>query len=117
MSAQTLFDKALAVGRPPNVRKLFPHSRALLVSGKVIDLALRQKGNAMTIAANGRNYQVIRGALQAAQRANAALIVEIAKSESTYCPVNYWNIARLVDGACNERWFTFLGAVHADQPG
>ena len=117
MSAQTLFEKALAVGRPPNVRKLFPHSRALLVSGKVIDLALRQKGNAMTIAANGRNYQVIRGALQAAQRANAALIVEIAKSESTYCPVNYWNIARLVDGACNELGITIPVAVHADHYG
>ena len=117
MSAQTLFEKALAVGRPPNVSKLFPHSRALLVSGKVIDLALRQKGNAMTIAANGRNYQVIRGALQAAQRANAALIVEIAKSESTYCPVNYWNIARLVDGACNELNITIPVAVHADHYG
>ena len=33
------------------------------------------------IAANGRSYFAIRGALLAAQRANAAIIVEIAKSE------------------------------------
>ena len=102
MATQTLFDKALTIGRPPTIRKLFPNSRALLVSGKVIDLALRKKGKAMTIAANGRNFLVIRGALQAAQRANAAIIIEIAKSEGTYCPVNFWNIARLVDAACNE---------------
>jgi fructose-bisphosphate aldolase class II len=117
MSAQTLFDRALEIGRPPTVRKLFPHSRALVVSGKVVDLALRRKGKAMTMAANGRNYMVIRGALRAAQRANAALIIEIAKSESSYCPVNFWNIARLVDGACNELNITIPVAVHADHYG
>lgn len=117
MSSQTLFDKALAVGRPPNVRELFPHSRALLVSGKIIDRALLAKGKAITMAANGRSCFVIRGALQAAQRANAALIIEIAKSESTYCPVNFYNIARLVDGACNELGITIPVAVHADHYG
>ncbi|MBE0583855.1 MAG: class II fructose-bisphosphate aldolase [Desulfofustis sp.] len=117
MTAHTLFEKALAVGRPPTIKKLFPHSRALLVSGKVIDQALRRKGKAMTMAANGRNYLVIKGALQAAQRANAALIIEIAKSESTYCPVNFWNIARMVDAACNEMNITIPVAVHADHYG
>ena len=72
----TDFDKALAVGRPPNIVKLFPNSRALLVSGKVVDRAMLAKGQAMTIAANGRSHLVIRGALQAAQRANAAIIIE-----------------------------------------
>ncbi len=55
------FEKALEIGRPPNVVKLFPNSRALLVSGKVIDRAMIAKGKAMTIAANGRNHFVIRG--------------------------------------------------------
>ena len=117
MGSTTLFDRALEVGRPPNVRRLFPHSRALLVSGKVINRALRKKTRAMTIAANGRNYFVIQGALLAAQRANAALIVEIAKSESGYCPVNFWNIARLVDAACNQLEITIPVAVHADHYG
>ena len=74
------FEKALSVGRPPNIVKLFPNSRALIVSGKAVDRAMVARGGAMTIAANGRNQFVIRGALKAAQRANAAIIVEIAKS-------------------------------------
>ena len=69
------FEKALEVGRPPNIVRLFPNSRALIVSGKVIDRAMIQKGKAMTIAANGRNHFVIRGALRAAQRANSAIII------------------------------------------
>lgn len=114
------FQKALAVGRPPNVVALFPNSRALIVSGKVIDRALAAKGRAMTIAANGRNIFVIRGVLQAAQRARAAVIIEIARSEGgakAYCAVNYWNIARQVDALCNELGITVPVAIHADHYG
>ena len=114
------FGKALQVGRPPNVVKLFPNSRALLVSGKFIDRAMLAKGHAMTIAANGRSHLVIRGALQAAQRANAAIIIEIARSEGgakAYCPVNYWNMARQVDALCNEMGITVPVAIHADHYG
>jgi len=111
------YEKVLEIGRPPTIQKLFPQSRGLLVSGKVIDRALRKKTKAMTIAANGRSYFVLRGALQAAQRANAAIIVEIAKSESTYCAVNFWNIARQVDALCNELGITIPVAIHADHYG
>jgi len=114
------FEKALAVGRPPNIRSLFPNSRALIVSGKVIDRAMLAKGEAMTIAANGRNHLVIRGALMAAQRAHAAIIIEIARSEggaNAYCPVNYWNMARQVDALCNELAITVPVAIHADHYG
>ncbi len=114
------FLKALEVGRPPNVAKLFPHSKALLVSGKVIDRAMLSKGKAMTIAANGRSSFVLRGALKAAQRANAAIIIEIAKSEGgvkAYCAVNFWNMARQVDAACNELGITIPVAIHADHYG
>jgi len=114
------FEKALAVGRPPNIVGLFPNSQALIVSGKVIDRALLAKGKAMTIAANGRNHFVIRGALRAAQRANAAIIVEIAKSEGgagAYCAVNFWNLARQVAAVCNELGITVPIAIHADHYG
>lgn len=114
------FIKAVEIGRPPNVTKLFPNSKALLVSGKVIDRAMMAKGHALALAANGRNHFVIRGVLNAAQRANAAVIIEIAKSEggrSSYCPVNYWNIARQVDAVCNELGITVPVAVHADHYG
>lgn len=114
------FEKALEVGRPPNVKQLFPHSNALIVSGKVIDRAMLAKGKAIAIAANGRSNFVIKGALKAAQRANAALIVEIARSEGgakAYCAVSLWNIARQVDQACNELGITVPVAVHADHYG
>ncbi len=114
------FEKALKIGRPPNVVRLFPNSKALIVSGKVIDRGLTAKGNAMTMAANGRNQSVIRGALKAAQRANSAIIIEIARSEGgadAYCPVNYWNMARIVDAVCNELGITIPVAIHADHYG
>ncbi len=114
------YTRALEIGRPPNVATLFPGSRALLVSGKVIDRAMIAKGRAMAIAANARNSFVARGALRAAQRANAALIIEIAKSEGgadAYCDVSLWNMARLVDSICNELGITVPVAIHADHYG
>ena len=78
------------------------------------------KGKAMTIAANGRSSIVIRGALQAAQRANAAIIIEIAKSEggaSSYCAITFWNMAAQVDQICNELGITVPVAIHADHYG
>lgn len=114
------FEKAIQVGRPPNIARLFPNSKALIVSGKVIDRAMKAKGNAIAMAANGRNYFIIRGVLLAAQKANAAVIIEIAKSEGgakAYCAVNYWNMARIVDSLCNELGITVPVAIHADHYG
>jgi len=114
------FKKALEIGRPPNIKRLFPNSRALIVSGKAVDRAMIAKGKSIAMAANGRNQFVIRGALMAAQRANAPVIIEIAKSEGgtkAYCPVNYWNMAMLVDTICNELGITIPVAIHADHYG
>jgi fructose-bisphosphate aldolase, class II len=119
MSYTTDFEKALQF-RPPTIRHLFPNSKALIVSGKVIDRAMIAKGHAIAMAANGRNYFVVRGALMAAQRANAALIIEIAKSEGGqkgYCAVTFWNMARIVDALCNELGITVPVAIHADHYG
>jgi len=114
------FEKALEIGRPPDIVRLFPNSKALIVSGKFIDRAMLAKGRSIAMAANGRNYFVIKGALQAAQRANSAIIIEIAKSEggaNAYCAINYWNIARHVDALCNELGITVPVAIHADHYG
>ncbi len=116
-SEKDRFERALAVGRPPNVVRRFPNSRALIVSGKAVDRALLAKGRGMAIAANARNRFVIYGALRAAQRANAPLIIEIAKSEggaNAYCAVNLWNMATFVDAAANELGVTVPIAVHSD---
>ncbi len=120
MVSSSDFEKAIQMGRPPNVTRLFPNSRALIVSGKFIDRAMAEKGQAIAMAANGRNRLVIRGALQAAQRANACIIIEIARSEGgadAYCAVNYWNIAMQVDAICNELDIQIPVAIHADHYG
>jgi fructose-bisphosphate aldolase class II len=114
------FKKALEIGRPPNIKRLFPNSKALIVSGKVVDRAMIAKERAISMAGNGRNQFVIRGVLQAAQRANTPVIIEIAKSEGgtkAYCAVNYWNMAMLVDTICNELGITIPVAIHADHYG
>jgi fructose-bisphosphate aldolase, class II len=113
------FEKALEF-RPPTIRQLFPNSKALIVSGKAVDRAMRAKGKSIAMAANGRNFFVIRGALRAAQRARAALIIETAKSEGGqkgYCAVTFWNMARIVDALCNELGITVPVAIHADHYG
>ena len=114
------FEKAIKIGRPPNVVKRFPNSKGLIVSGKFIDRAMTRKGKAIAMAANGRSSLIIRGALKAAQKANAAIIIEIAKSEggaNAYCAVNYWNLATQVDACCNEYGITVPVAIHADHYG
>lgn len=111
------FETALDYGRPPNIKKLFPNSKALIVSGKYIDRAMLKKGRCMTIAANARSSFVLRGALAAAQRANTAIIIEIARSEggtNAYCPVSLWNMARQTDAIMNELGITIPVAIHAD---
>jgi len=48
------------------------------------------------------------------------VIIEIAKSEGgqkSYCAVNYWNMARIVDAICNELGITIPVAIHADHYG
>jgi fructose-bisphosphate aldolase class II len=114
------FLKAVEIGRPDTIVKLFPNSKALIVSGKVIDRAMLAKGKAIAMAANGRSTFIIRGVLKAAQRANAAVIIEIAKSEGgakAYCAINYWNMALHVDAMCNEMGITVPVAIHADHYG
>ena len=117
MGKDAEFAKLIQIGRPPNITRRFPHSQALIVSGKVVDQALVKKGKAMTIAANGRNSFIIRGALMAAQRADATLLIEIARSEANYCPTSFYNLALQVDSIANEMGITIPVAVHADHYG
>ncbi len=114
------FETALDFGRPPNIKKLFPNSKALIVSGKYIDQAMQKKDNCMTIAANARSSFVLRGTLAAAQRANAAVIIEIARSEggtNAYCPISLWKMAQQTDAIMNELGITIPVAIHADHFG
>jgi len=72
------------------------------------------------MAANGRNFFVIRGALAGRPEGQRPVIIEIAKSEGgqkAYCAVNYWKHARIVDALCNEMGITIPVAIHADHYG
>jgi fructose/tagatose bisphosphate aldolase len=104
--------------RPDTIKKLFPDSKALIVSGKVISEAMLRKEKAgtkcITIAGNGRNPWVLEGVLRAGEKTNSAVIVEIAKSESNYCPVTMKNIATHVDQIINKHNLKVVVAVHAD---
>jgi fructose-bisphosphate aldolase class II len=114
------FEKTLEIGRPPNIKKLFPNSKALIVSGKYIDRGMLAKEKCMTIAANGRSSFVIKGSLLAAQKANAGIIIEIARSEGgkgAYCATSLWNIAQQTDAYMNELGITIPVAIHADHFG
>jgi len=113
------FHKALEVGRPPNIVKLFPNSKALIVSGKVIRPGHDRKGGAMTMAANGRNNFIIRGACwpPKSQRLHHHRDRRSEGGAKAYCPTNYWNMALQIDAACNELGITVPVAVHADHYG
>ncbi len=116
----TEFETVLDYGRPPSIKALFPNSKALIVSGKYVDQAMLKKGKCMTIAANARNSFVIKGVLKAAQKADAAVIIEIARSEggaNAYCPVSLWSMARQTDAYMNEMGITIPVAIHADHYG
>jgi len=77
--------------RPLNVQANFGTEPMGLVSGRDI-LAANKKANSIVLAANARHPLVIKAVLQAAKKKNAAVLIELAKSESTYCGANYENI-------------------------
>ena len=77
--------------RPINVQARFGDSEMGLVSGRDIAAAAK-RANFITLAANARHPLVIKAVLMAAKKKNAAVLVELAKSESSYCGANYDNI-------------------------
>ena len=77
--------------RPLNVRARFGNEPLGLVSGRDIASAMNEAG-AIALAANARNALVIKGVLKAAKKLDAAVLLELAKSESTYCGATYENI-------------------------
>jgi fructose-bisphosphate aldolase class II len=77
--------------RPLNVQANFGTEPMGLVSGRDI-IAANKKANSIVLAANARHPLVIKAVLQAAKKKNAAVLIELAKSEATYCGSNYENI-------------------------
>lgn len=77
--------------RPLNVQTRFGNEELGLVSGRDIVEAGREV-NAIVLAANARHPLVIKALLQAAKNKHAAVLIELAKSEATYCGATYDNI-------------------------
>ena len=77
--------------RPLNVQARFGDSEMGLVSGRDIAEAAK-RNDFIVLAANARHPIVAKGVLRAAKNKNAAVLIELAKSESTYCGATYDNL-------------------------
>ena len=80
--------------RPLNVQAVFGGEPVALVSGRDIAAAARRTGS-IVLAANVRNPLTIKGVLMAARDLNAFVLLELAKSESTYCGCTFENVPQL----------------------
>ena len=83
--------KELLKKRPLNVQARFGSESMGRVSGRDI-VAAAKEVDSIVLAANARHPLVIKAVLKAAKKKNAAVLIELAKSESTYCGANYDNI-------------------------
>ncbi|NLI96324.1 MAG: class II fructose-bisphosphate aldolase [Synergistaceae bacterium] len=77
--------------RPLNVQALYGEEPVGLVSGRDVAEAAKKIG-AIVLAANVRNPLTIKGLLRAAKKTNSVVLLELAKSESTYCGCNFDNV-------------------------
>lgn len=77
--------------RPLNVQARFGNEAMGLVSGRDI-IAANKEVDSIVLAANARHPLVIKAVLRAAKKKNAAVLIELAKSENGYCGATYDNI-------------------------
>ena len=76
--------KEMLERRPLNVKVLWGNEQVGLVSGRDVYAACKELG-CVVLAANCRNPLTAKGVLRAAKKLNAAVVLEIAKSEAAYC--------------------------------
>ncbi|GAB6280438.1 MAG: class II fructose-bisphosphate aldolase [Thermovirga sp.] len=77
--------------RPLNVQSAFGNEPVALVSGRDLAAAARASG-CIVLSANVRNPLTIKGVLRAAREMDAAVMLELAKSEATYCGCTFDNV-------------------------
>ena len=102
--------------RPLNVQALWGTEDLGLVSGRDVVVAARES-ESIILAANARSPLTVKGVFKAAKACNAAVYIEIAKSEDSYC---YGSFASLPDYAA--RYSAELGhgiifGLHVDHYG
>ncbi|MDR1133830.1 MAG: class II fructose-bisphosphate aldolase [Synergistaceae bacterium] len=105
--------KQLLARRPLNVQAKFGGTELGLVSGRDIATAAKETGT-IVLAGNARNALVIKGLLKAAKELDAPVLIELAKSESTYCGATYDNIPEFALKYSEELGHGVVFGLHVD---
>lgn len=105
--------KDMLARRPLNVQARFGDEGVGLVSGRDIAAAAKETST-IVLAGNARNALVIKGLLKAAKELDAPVLIELAKSESTYCGATYDNIPDYALKYSKELGHGAIFALHVD---
>lgn len=99
--------------RPLNVQSAFGSEPLALVSGRDIAAAARASGS-IVLAANVRNPLTIKGILKAAKELDAVVMLELAKSEATYCGCTFENVPGFAARFSSELGGGVVFGLHVD---
>ena len=113
MNTESAGYRELLSKRPLNVQAVYSSEPAALVSGRDIAAAAKRRG-AIVLAANIRNPLTIMGVLRAAREKNAAVLLELAKSESTYCGCTFDNAPDMAVRFSAEMGHGVVFGMHVD---
>ncbi|MEA3284521.1 MAG: class II fructose-bisphosphate aldolase [Synergistota bacterium] len=102
--------------RPLNVRARWGSEDVALVSGRDVFGAMKHKG-AIALAANARHPLTVKGILKAAKKLDAAVVIEIAKSETNYCGSNFDSLPEAAVRYSSEIGHGAVFALHVDHYG
>jgi fructose/tagatose bisphosphate aldolase len=108
--------KEMLLRRPLNVKTLWGNERVGLVSGRDIYAACKELG-CVVLAANCRNPLTAKGVLRAAKKLDAAVVLEVAKSETSYCFGNFENLPTYATKYSKELGDGVIFAMHVDHYG
>jgi fructose/tagatose bisphosphate aldolase len=108
--------KEMLERRPLNVKTLWGNEKVGLVSGRDVYAACRELG-CVALAANCRSPLTAKGVLRAAKKLNAAVVLEIAKSETGYCLGNFENLPAYAAQYSKELGDGVIFAMHVDHYG
>lgn len=99
--------------RPLNVVARWGAEDVALVSGRDVFATMKECG-AIALAANARHPLTVKGILKAAKKLDAAVLIEIAKSETNYCGGNFDTLPEAAVKYSAEMGHGVVFALHVD---
>lgn len=99
--------------RPLNVQAIYGDEKVGIVSGRDIVQAFKDLGG-IILAVNARCPLSIKGVLRAAKKLDAAVYIELAKSEATYCYGTFENIPEYAVKYSRELGHGIIFGLHVD---